>query len=120
MDCAATPALPAADSGRINPTLTWPLPTASGCCCGPDGPGCELNGFENELRLCWTPAQAPSKGAPRISPTAVRRVVPGRRYLGLSGPAILIFSMDRPQTGPDFITLRTIWEVDSGILSANS
>ena len=24
IDCAATPALPDADSGRINPTLTWP------------------------------------------------------------------------------------------------
>src|SRR5882757_1021350 len=90
IDCAATPALPAADSGSNSPTLTCPVPTASGCCCGPDGPGSdELKGFENELRLCWTPEQAPSKGAPRISPTAVRRVVPGRPDLGVSGPAIL-------------------------------
>src|SRR3954465_5690478 len=65
MDCAAPPALPAADSGRISPTLTWPLPTACGCCAGPDGSD-ELKGFENELRLCWTPEQAPSSGAPRI------------------------------------------------------
>src|SRR5712671_2475978 len=92
MDCAATPALPAADSGRISPTLTCPLPTASGCCCGPAGPGSdELNGLENELRLCWTLEQAPSKGAPRMSPIAVRRVAPGRPDLELSGPAILIF-----------------------------
>jgi hypothetical protein len=26
MDCAATPALPLAESGRIRPTLTWPAP----------------------------------------------------------------------------------------------
>src|ERR1700709_1640758 len=91
IDCAATPALPAADNGRIKPTLTWPLPTASGCCGGPAGPGggeFELNGFENEPRLCWTPEQAPSKGAPRISPTAVRRVVPEGRNVRSSGPAI--------------------------------
>jgi len=27
MDCAATPALPGADSGRIRPTRTWPAPS---------------------------------------------------------------------------------------------
>ena len=37
IDCAATPALPDADSGRIRPTLTWPVPTAVGCCGGPAG-----------------------------------------------------------------------------------
>ena len=37
IDCAATPALPDADSGRISPTLTWPLPATSGCCAGPAG-----------------------------------------------------------------------------------
>ena len=50
IDCAATPALPAADSGRTNPTLTWPVPTASGCCAGPAGPAsgcCDPNGLEN-------------------------------------------------------------------------
>jgi hypothetical protein len=52
------------------------VPATSGCCAGPEGPACELNGLENELRLCCTPAQAPSKGAPRIRPTAVRRVAP--------------------------------------------
>ena len=35
-----------------------------------------LKGLENELRLCCTLAQAPSRGAPRIRPTAVRRVAP--------------------------------------------
>ena len=36
----------------------------------------EANGLENWLMLCWTPAHAPSSGAPRIRPTAVRRVAP--------------------------------------------
>ena len=32
IDCAATAALPLADSGRISPTLTWPPPIlAAGC-----------------------------------------------------------------------------------------
>jgi hypothetical protein len=45
------------------------------------GPGAgggedELNGFgtENWLMLCWTFAQAPSSGAPRMSPSALRRL----------------------------------------------
>src|SRR5271169_6291851 len=77
IDSAATPALPEADSGNTSPTLTWPLPATSGCCGGPEGPcAWELNGLENELRPCCTLAQAPSRGAPRIKPTAVRRVAP--------------------------------------------
>src|SRR3974390_2474807 len=72
IDCAATPALPEADSGRISPTLICPVPATWGCWGGP--PGCEPN--ENWLRLCCTPEHAPSSGAPRIRPTAVRRVVP--------------------------------------------
>src|ERR1700736_5430781 len=76
IDCAATPALPDADSGRINPTLTWPLPATRGCCAGPAGVDGELlNGLENWLRLCCTPAQADSSGAPSTRPIAVRRVV---------------------------------------------
>src|ERR1700754_4869367 len=74
IDCAATPALPEADSGSINPTLTCPWPTASGSCGGPAGPAAD--GELNWLRLCCTPAHAPSSGAPRIRPTAVRRVAP--------------------------------------------
>src|ERR1700730_5491830 len=73
MDCAAPPAWPLADSGRINPILTCPVPTATGSAAGPEGPACALKGLENE------PAQAPSKGAPRIRHTAVRRVVPESR-----------------------------------------
>ena len=82
IDCAATPALPAADSGRINPTLTWPLPTASGCCGGPAGPasGCEPNGLENWLRLCCTPAQAAEQG--RAEDQADRRPPGGPGRLG--------------------------------------
>src|ERR1700709_86942 len=110
IDCAATPALPAADSGRIRPTLTWPLPTESGCCGGRAGPasGCgdavELNGLENWLSDCCTPAQAPSSGAPRIRPTAVRRVAPnGVAGLRSSGPTIvslLLADQDRPGHRP--------------------
>src|SRR6202048_565950 len=96
IDCAATPALPAADSGRIMPTLTPPVPTATDCCGGPAGPGAgceELDGLENWLRLCWTPEHAPSSGAPRIRPSAVRRVVPEAGGsagwgLGLRGPTL--------------------------------
>src|SRR6202166_1065325 len=102
IDCAATPALPAADSGRINPTLTCPVPTASGCCVGPAGPasGCELNGLENELRLCCPLAQAPSRGAPRIRPTAVLRVAREGWDLGLSGPTIASLPKADRQDGP--------------------
>src|SRR6201996_9859785 len=39
IDCAATAALPEADSGRIKPTLTCPLPIDEGCCAGPAGGG---------------------------------------------------------------------------------
>ena len=103
IDCAATPALPAADSGRINPTLTCPLPTASGCCAGPAGRRAksELNGLENELRLCCTPAQAPSKGAPRIRPIAVRRVESGcdQTWDFAGPPSCLYLLTDRNRPG---------------------
>jgi hypothetical protein len=91
IDCAATPALPDADSGSTSPTLTPPVPTACGCCGGPEG-SAELNGFEIEPM----PAQAPSRGAPRIRPSADRRVAPDGDHgkdlegpdLGSSGPTI--------------------------------
>src|SRR6201994_3049074 len=100
IDTAATPALPDADSGRINPTLTWPLPATRGCCAGPAGAEGEL---PNWLRLCWTPAQADSSGAPSTRPIAVRRVVAcgfgdlgPEVFPGLSGPTITsLHSTDR-------------------------
>src|SRR4051812_48102783 len=110
MDCAATPALPAAESGRISPTLTWPVPTACGCCCGPGGSEEELNGLVKELRLCCTPEQAPSRGAPRMSPTAARRVVPPEGEWGLCGRAIGGLPLRLPEEG----------SADSGIMSTNS
>jgi hypothetical protein len=39
IDCAAVPALPPADSGRINATLYCPPPISLAACCGPAGPG---------------------------------------------------------------------------------
>src|SRR6478752_5751573 len=124
IDCAATPALPAAESGRIRPTLTCPVPTDSGCCCGPAGPasGCdEPNGLENWLKLCCTLEQAPSSGTPRMRPTAVRRVAPDEEDLAkensaLSGPTIVsLLLADRGRPGR-----HRMKGVDSGILSANS
>src|ERR1700738_593251 len=93
IDCAATPALPAADSGRINPTLTCPVPATSGCCGGPEGPGEAPNGLENWLRL---PEQGPSSGGARIKTSAGPRGGPeGGRFAvpvpegpDLKGPAV--------------------------------
>ena len=104
IDWAATPALPAADSGRIRPTLTPPLPTACGSWGGPAGPG-EPNGDENELRPCCTPEHAASRGAPRMRPSAVRRVAPGSRDkdLGSGGPtmgSLLLTDRKRPGLQP--------------------
>ena len=87
------PALPAAESGRINPTLTCPLPTAVGSCCGPAG----SSEPPNWLRLCCTLEQAPRSGAPRIRAIALRRVAPESELpeelgLRLNGPTICLFS----------------------------
>ena len=87
--------------------LDLPGADRSGCCCGPAGPasGCgEPNGLENWLKLCCTLEHAPSSGAPRIRPTAVRRVAPdeedlAKENLALSGPTIvslLLTDRDRP------------------------
>src|SRR5579862_7131027 len=111
MESAATPALPEADSGRISPTLTWPLPATIGCWGGPAGAGagsCEANGLEKEFRLCCTLAQAESSGVPRRSPSAVRRVAPTfcgpeDENLGLSGSTILSLGLTnrrRPDSLP--------------------
>ena len=45
IDSATVPALPAADSGRISPTLTAPVPIAAGCCTGPAGGGVVVEQF---------------------------------------------------------------------------
>ncbi|MGY4432273.1 hypothetical protein ACVWWO_004750 [Bradyrhizobium sp. F1.13.1] len=83
IDCAARPALPDAESGRITATFTPPVPAVVACCGGPAGwaGGGEelLNGLENWLRLCCTPAQADSSGAPSNKPSALRRVAPDIR-----------------------------------------
>src|SRR6476660_4391726 len=107
IDCAATPALPGADRGRISPTLTCPVPATIGSCAGP--------GVVNWLRVCWMPEQAPSKGAPRSRPTAVRRVAPDGFDLGgdlggsleFRGPTIaslLLAGRDRPGLEPPVIS----------------
>ena len=44
-----------------------------------------LKGFENWLRLCCTPAQADSRGAPSSKPSALRRVAPDDRGPGEEG-----------------------------------
>ena len=77
---------------------------------GPAGPG-EPNGLENELRLCCTPEQAASRGAPRTRPIAVRRVAPGNRELAGGGPAdkVLIdtnLGSDGPTMGSLLLTDR--------------
>src|SRR5262245_39951381 len=123
IDCAATPALPAADSGRIRPTLTCPEPTAVGSCCGPAGASEPPKGLENWLKLCCTLAHAPSSGAPSIKPIALRRVAPEGELpeelgLRLSGPAIFRFSWPTG-IGQNFLP-RNVGDQDSGILSTNS
>src|SRR6516162_3887046 len=124
IDCAATPALPLADSGRINPTLTWPLPATIGCWAGPAATGaCEPpdpKGLENWLRLCWTLAQADSSGAPSKRVSAVRRVVlphcgPETSQQALDGPTIVSLCLtDRNR--PGLPPCKRIRRADSGIL----
>ena len=92
MDCAATPALPDADNGRSNPTLTCPVPATAGCWGGPAGAG--FSELANGLENCCMPAQADSRGAPSKRPIAARRVAPEIcaaevSVLGLTGPAIV-------------------------------
>ena len=71
IDSATVPALPAADSGRISPTLTAPVPIAAGCCTGPAGGVLLLNSSE-------VPEQAVSKAS---RPPANARL-PSPRKLG--------------------------------------
>src|SRR5262245_32058017 len=93
MDCAATPALPDPDRGRISPTLTWPLPATAGCWGGPAGalPSELPNELEN-----WPAEQADSKGTPSRRPIAVRRVAVEGCRVDLSDPDL---------SGPTFMSL---------------
>src|SRR3954453_6367645 len=109
IDCAATPALPEADSGRISPTFVPPVPMACDCCAGPaGGPDGALGPVPKALvSVDCTPAQAPSSGAPSSRPTAVRRVAPDVAPLvpdlGSNGSAItslLSAVSDRPASSP--------------------
>jgi len=63
IDCAATPALPAADNGRIRPTLIWPVPTGERLLLRARPPAAR-----RRVSADCTPAQAPSKGVPRMRP----------------------------------------------------
>src|SRR3954471_20911746 len=91
IDCAATAALPAADSGRINPTLTCPVPATSGSRGAPEG-------LQNEVVLCCTPAHGPRRGRARSRPSAVRRVGGGDlgSSLGFRGPNIASLLLTGP------------------------
>ena len=66
IDCAAMPALPAADSGRIRPTLIWPVPIDVPCCAAADGGGLLLNtsGMPEQPA---SSASAPAKSKPRLT-----------------------------------------------------
>ena len=110
IDCAATPALPAADSGRINPTLTWPLPTASGCCGGPAGPAGaarteRIGKLAQALLHAGAGRQAGARrgsGRPRSAGSPAAEIWPrtefGRRRLGIERAHHRISSLDRPQS----------------------
>ena len=99
IDCAATPALPAAESGRIRPTLTCPLPTASGCCCGPAGPSGwgEPNGLETLLHAGAGAEQRRAENkTDRRPPGRSRRPRIRRSRLAIERAYHLVSSLDRP------------------------
>src|SRR3954451_16816325 len=106
IDCAATPALPAADSGRMTPTLTCPVPATCGGCGAPEGPDDDVpNGLVKWLRLA---EQAPSSGAPKIRPSALRRVAPEARGVagpGPEGPDRRDPDVKGPETGSSGLTI---------------
>ena len=105
IDCAATPALPAADSGRINPTLTCPVPTASGCCGGPAGPasGWRAERIGERAEALLHAGAGPEQGraedqADRRPPGGPGRLGFGRRRFGFERPHHRISSLDRPKS----------------------
>ena len=85
IDCAATPALPRADSGRIRPTLTWPVPiVAPGGACALCGGG---DGDVNELSRLELPEQpANSALAGAASPARRGAATTGRPAHGAAFP----------------------------------
>jgi hypothetical protein len=100
IDCAATPALPAPDSGSSRPTRIEPDPTAVGCCGGPAGAGGgSWPGKKFESVDC-TPAQ-PTAGAARISPRAARRVAPPGWGDNFNGPTISALSLNQVSRRPN-------------------
>src|ERR1051326_4060928 len=73
IDCAARPAFPVAESGRISPTLTWPVPIAAACAGG--GGGAPL-----QKLLPGKPEQPAANAAdPSAAANSARRVAPARR-----------------------------------------
>ena len=98
IDCAATPALPAADSGRIRPTLTWPVPTACGCCGGPAGPASRAERIgklaSSDARAGAEQRRAENK-ADRRPPGRPRQRGPGSR-LAIERARHRVSSLDRP------------------------
>src|ERR1700684_3856582 len=116
IDGAATPALPPADNGRITATLTLPLPTATACTGAPAGPGGgggddELNGLgtENWLMLCWMLAHAPSSGAPRMSPSAVRRLARAPEIPGFPVPDLSVPDLSDWKLGANAPTIMSLF-----------
>ena len=98
IDCAATPALPAADSGRIRPTLTCPVPTASGCCCGPAGPSgwTGRTGWKSGSAGAGAEQGRAENEANRRPPGRSRRPRIRRSRLAIERAYHLVSSLDRP------------------------
>src|SRR5262245_57984410 len=84
IDCAAKPALPPAESGRISATLIWPVPTVSLACGGPDGGGVLL---PPKLKRSppGNPEQAASSAVAAAANATRRPVVAERRYVPAPG-----------------------------------
>ena len=70
IDCAATPALPCADSGRTRPTRTWPSPTDALAVVSSPGwsvgrPAPQLRGARRKDYCCRRNGQSCSQANPR-------------------------------------------------------
>ena len=96
IDCAATPALPAAESGSSIPTLTCPVPTAAGCCGGPAGPA-----FWDDPKEFCAPGARAKQGcaeneADRRPPGRPRQPRIRRSRLAIERAYHRLSSLDRP------------------------